>query len=712
MRLYPPFSVYGERIVVFQGVGTPVAAPAPTLTVDRRLYARFEALRSLVTDFRSLGIPVASSYVPNLADLLAWPVRETIALVELEPSVTLSGFLAVDSPATTYQIPCPAFEPHPIYPGGVYRPVIGVRENATDLVGVSSVLAVGATQGSYFWDAAGDMLYVHSTTDASPDTFAAYQAFVRLHLATTGIVLNRTGEAAGGVYFWPWITGQSPATDDALSDDLFAVKSTAGGTLQATNGHEFWYRVFAPDGVWNWKNKSVRLLLGGRYRGLEVPYSGYLPLATMLVDDVACDDTLASWTLKPPVGILDQSLPVTPLFESAWPNIDPNVRGQYAPIGYGRTTMTPLLVDTSGSGTYLIADPAFQSLSAVHQVTAVASDGTRTGLTLTTDYTVDLAGCTITIVNPTYAPSATGIVVDVTGSPLVTFAGIVRDILQTFCGVRNADLDVASFMQAATDAPEELSVWLTSQRTINSILATSEAEQPSLERSVLGLVRQNSAGLWQVRIRSAVQSPGTSTVELATDDFAVFTPESTLASAFASTTVFFGQDTESGAWQTTQAFDDATRYLQETTDGGNPLYTFLIDAGDAQTLAQRYQLIAGGKRHSITFTERGALLYASLVGDVAAVSFAPAPTSSGMFEAETLELSEIRKTIAPIPQISGVFRSLHGLGNKGWAWAPDDAPDDWDDCSDTERSLYGFWADDSGLIDSGDGATANLKVWA
>jgi hypothetical protein len=654
----------------------------------------------------------------TLADVLAWPDRETIVLAELEPSITLSGFAVTDDDSHVYAVPWSEFEPCDTIRSGVYRPLIGVRENGTDLTKAASLAACISTAGTYFRDADNGRLCVHSSTGANPDSFDAYQAFVRFHVATKGIILNRgdDDDADTGVYYWPWLCGDAPVVSTGFGSDLFGVSASVSGSLVLANGHGLWHAVMAPAGDYNWKNKRVRIKLGGAARGQTVVPSAYETVATPKVEDAACDDVTAELTLQSSSRTLGVSVPVTPIFESDYPNLDPSVRGQSKPIGYGTTWLAPLLVDTVNE-VYLVADAAFQKLKEVSQVHAVSkTDGSRTALSATTDYTVNLTACTITVVNGTYGHDDYTLVAEVTGKPdssgvaITTFAGIVEDLLRTFLGATDDDLDADSFTQAAIDAPEELSFWCFSPRTIDSLLRSPDASQPSLERSALGIVRQNAEGKWQVKVRSAVGTNTTSA--LVKTDFASFSPEPKIESAFATVRVHYAYDRTTDTWQVAETPNKRAKYLLEVDDAVD-IYTYLASASDALTLGQRFQILAGGARLQVSFEERSAKLFDALPGDIVSVSYHPAPGRGGMLANEPMELAAIEKRVAPTFGVRGVFRDVRALpGGYGCSWGDDSASANWGAATDTEKKVLGFWADDDGFIDPDDEATQNIKVWA
>ena len=225
----------------------------------------------------------------TFSDFIAWPDRDEVVLVELAPSLTLSGFAAVGGGAqNSYQIAVVRFVSTDLFPkGGVYRKVVGVRENGTDLTERTSLATVDANASSWWWDSTNDLLYVRSSTGSDPDTFTAYQAFVTFYCATKGLVLNQTdGNGDTGVYYHPWMAGEAPRASAQMEDLLFGHKIAEAGDLVLTNAHEFWNAIVAPNGSYNWKNKKVKFFLGGSYRGLALARSQYVAVTTMLVEDV------------------------------------------------------------------------------------------------------------------------------------------------------------------------------------------------------------------------------------------------------------------------------------------------------------------------------------------------------------------------------------------------------------------------------------------
>jgi len=653
----------------------------------------------------------------TFSEWLLWPDRSVVVLAELEPSLELAGWAAVGvSAPNTYVVALPRAILTTALPGGVSQRCGGVSQNETALTARVDLADVDANAGSWFWDEAAELLYVHTTTGSDPDTFTVMQAFVTLYAATKGIVLNRVdGDADTGIYYQPWLDAELPTITREVEDIFFGQKNIATGNIRLLNATGLLDTILAPDGLYSWKNKKVRFFLGGSFNGLELPRSEYADITTMLIEDVAPDDSFATIELKPIGRRLTVDIPKTPYFESAYPNLGEGVAGTKKWIGYGRTIMRPDLTDTTADGVYTIADAAFQTLFAVDAVWAVSkTTGARQLLTLTTHYTVDLTACTVTIVDATYTHVNWLLEVDVTGKPngsggyLRTFGEIVVDLLTTFAGVTAADIDQAAFDQADIDAPVDLAVWLKSPRALASVISTSQDGFASLERSVMGTVQETLDGKFTGWIWDPSYTPG-SVVTLTDSDFASFKPLPKLETIVGEIRVSCSPNHATGACRTEKHVDLRTQYTNQTDDGLE-LQTFLVSTSDAQTLAQRYALISGAVSTEIEFTLRRPLLAQQIAGDKVLLSVQRAPSVTGSYDQRVFEVVKLGKSFAPTVSISGRLGDLRGIGAVIGRWADSSAPD-YTAASVAERALSGYWSDSGGLIDPLDVTTRNRSVW-
>ena len=653
-----------------------------------------------------------------LSGFLAAADRDEVILVVLRPRLVLGGFTATPATTMTYHVGLARAEGTTVIGGGVSRRVGGVRENAVDLTARTSIATVEATASSWWWDEAAERLYVHSSTGSDPDTFTTYQAIVEFAFATTPIVLDRiVGDPNTGIYHHPWVAGGIPELIERDDEQVFASKMTRGGRVSFQNGHGWWDRVIAHDGAYRWKHASVCFLLGGSYQhGTTVlTRAEYAALVTMLVEDAAAEEGLVELELKPYASRLHDTVPKTPYFSSIYPNLGDGVSGTKHWIGYGRTTMRPDLTDTSSHGVYTIADASLQTLFAVNQAWAVQkTTGVKTPLMRTTDYTVNLTACTVTVVTATYAWQDYELELDVTGKPdgagryLKTFGAIVQDILTTGLGVRTADIDTRAFTQADLDAPQEIALWVKAPRSLASILSTAQQGFPALERSVQGLLFQTPDGRWTVDIWSPSYDPATLPTIRKTQ-FSRFRPEPTLEAVFRTVRVHYDYNHATESWRVEEATDAAIAYEHDTTDALE-VYTYLRAPSDAVVLGQRLLVVTGGLSLDVEFEEVGVTLATTRVRDRVLVDYAPAPVAATAFAAAPFELVRIDRRFAPSLQVSGRLQNLRGVGQFIGTWRADTAPN-YRSATAAERAVSGFWADANGAVVPGDPMTHAISRW-
>lgn len=651
----------------------------------------------------------------TVAGLLAAAHRQEVILCELEPVYTLTGFAAAGGGLpNTYTLSVSRLVETARVAGGLYAPCVRVTANGTALTERASSALVDANAGSWYWDAAAGVLYLRPTS-GTPDSYTLLAAR-RLYFATAPVVLEQTaGDPTTAVYYQPWLTGEVPQVRRQVEDLLSGLTQFPSGHVSFTNGHRAWYGLVASDGLWGWKNTLAKFYVGGSYDGNTLGRADYAPIAAMLVEDVAPTETVCAFLLQPLRRITELELPVTPLFETTYPNLGNGVRGTKKWIGYGRATIKPDLTDTvTSQGVYTIADAAYQTLFAVHAVYAIRKDtGAWTTLTETTHYTKDLTACTVTITSATYPHADYEIAVDVTGKPdgagsyLRTYGPIVQDILTTHLGVAASSIDATAFGAVAADASTDLALWIKAPRTIASILSTSEPESASLGRSVMGTVQQTAAGLWTARIFNTDIDSITTT--LRREDLASFEPKPKLKIIYTGVRVYYGYDHAKQQWSVVEVTDATIQYKTGSRDRLD-LYTYLVSASDARTMAERYMLLAGAVTVEAEFEERGALLAQLNAGDKVYVTYTPAPNVTGAYASEPFEVLDLVVRYAPKLSVSGLLGNLRGLGGRVGRWTASTAPA-WAAATAAERLASGFWSDSAGLIDPADPSSGNRSIW-
>lgn len=645
----------------------------------------------------------------TFAEFVGWPDRQEILLAEISALLVLTGWVGTGGQPNTYQVAVLNRTSPPSGQEAMYRRVTGVRENGVELTAQTSVANVNSNAGTYFWDEAAGLLYVRTTgTAVDPDTKTVVAARVTFYHATTSVVLNRVdGSPDTGMFYQGSLAAGGGPTATEETSDLFSGRTVAwGGECVLANGHAGWCHLVAPDSGYTFKHQRVVFRLGGRYRGQSLDLSQYSAIATMLIEDVVADDQVCRIALKPVVRLADISIPVTPYFETEYPRLGDGVRGTFKALLYGRAWTEPALTDTGDHVTWTVADAAYQNLTAVHGVEAVnKSDGTRVPLTEGQDYTVNLSACTVRVVNPTYTATTWTLRVEATGKTnkhseagggagmrgyLSTGSEIVRELLHSFGGLKASDLDTAAFDEAHLDALDELSVWLPSPRALASIISTTEADQPCIERSVQAIVGQTRAGLMTMRVWDPVYDAATLPV-LRKEDLTAFTPSPRLEKLTTATRVWFNRDGRFDTWSKADKVDDVQQLLTGVTDI-QELYTFLRSMGDAETLAARYQNVTRYSTIDVDFVERGTLLALQDVGARVLVTYDPAPSSTGAYADRVLALTRVERGYAPMTTVQGTLRDVHLVLNKAGRWKDVTEPA-YASASAAQRLLSGYWGD-------------------
>lgn len=645
----------------------------------------------------------------SFAEFIAWPDREEIVLVNVRAMLTLTGWTAVGGGSpNTYQVSVPNRTTPPAGHEAMYRRVIGVRENGTDLTGQSSLANVNANAGSYFWDEATGLLYVRTTgTAVDPDTKTLMAARVQFFHATTSIVLNATdGNADTGRFYEGAVSAQTGIVASQQITELFAGRSvTMGGELVLANGHKGWLHLVAPDSGYTFKHQQVLFRFGGRYRGETMPLSQFTTIGTMLVEDITAGETDCRIALKP-VGRAwtEITVPVTPYFETEYPNLGDGVRGTYKAILYGRAWTAPALTSTLGFGVWTVADAAYQTLAAVHNVEAISRSGNvRAVLTEGQDYTVNLTTCTVTVVTERFSHVDWQIRVEATGQPtkhanaggaagmrgyLSTASEIARDMLHRFAGLPASALDTSAFDEAHLDALDELAVYLPTPRTLGSIFSTAENGQPSIERSVRALIGQTLGGLITMRVWDPTYDAATLPV-LTKQDLAAFSPAPRLETLTTIARVWYGFDGRFDTWSKADAVDQVQQYLTGVTTALE-LWTFLRSTSDADVLAARYQYAERWSTIDVDFVERGTLLALTDVGQRVLVTYDPAPDTSGAWTDRAFVLTRTERGYAPRMTVQGTLRDAGRLLNRVGRWKGPSEPN-YASASAAQRLLSGYW---------------------
>lgn len=640
----------------------------------------------------------ARTYFPGSTAFTTWLARESgsrIVLCELQPAEALSGWAAVGGTANTYSIAWSSIIQSDVVAGGVYRRLDFVRQNGTTLTERSSVAAVDANAGSYYFDEGAGLLYVHTTSGSDPDLFAFVGAFFSLFLATEPV------DFVGGQLYEPRLTGALPEVRAEVDDPLFGVAIYPSGDVEVSNADRFFDRLVRR---YIWKNKTATFRLGGR----ELAFAEYQTVAVMKIEDLAPGDAVCRFQLRALASLLDKILPLNTIGSTEFANVADGVEGTYKPLLLGSVEeiAAPLVDDTVGAEVYLVSDPVFGGMASVSAVRAKnRTTGAVSSLSLTSDYTVNLAAGTVTIVDAGFAASAYEIRIDASGPPngsggaLSRFGELSRALLLAL-GESADNLDAGSFTRADLDNTCALGLWIVDPKPAAEHIRT-------LERSVLGSLTLTIDGKWSARIWNPDFVPA-DLEAFADEDFVRFEPDDKIENVCSIVRVKYGHRPASGAWSVASHSSAAVQYAYETTDAVT-LETALRSTGDAESLAQRYGLIAASPAVEVEIEERGLRGMALNLFDKVLVTRRRAPALAGVWTGQLLEVLAITKTLAP-PRVTMRLGDLRGFAVAAGHWAPDTTPA-YGSASEDDRAAYGFWTDDNGYIVPGDATTRDRSQW-
>jgi hypothetical protein len=504
---------------------------------------------------------------------------------------------------------------------------------------------------------------------------------------------------------------------DKASDLLIGRQRTASGTIALDNSDGLFDKLSAE---WNWKNKAVRVRFGLD----DIALSEYVTARELVVNDIAPTETALTLDLVEKADIWRRRFPITPHFGSG---LGEGVTGTRVPVLYGeKTDIIPDLVDdeytTPNEWVYRIADHTKQELYSVDTVYAInRSDGSRTALTLTTHYTVDLANCAITVndvfdsgaeIEEVYEIrcDAKGVTVAElsawgtapTSTDYLKWPGeIAKHMLLTYLNYAEADLDLTSFTDANTDAPFELGLWIKGETTVREVLR-------GLERSCMSYVRPKRDGT----IEFYVWDPWTGSADaiaMTDEDFALFEPDVKMTTVYYETHVRYDENPANpGSFEVETVTEDSVDYLVENAQELT-VDTYLRDSSDAQLLAQRINFLYRGINIEYDFVELGTRLMNHGLNQRMRVTKTRAPTTSGALTSRLMEVLELDKDFIA-PQVSGRLGDLKGLSEVIGKWTAADAPV-WGDATDEEKADSGFWCDAGGLADAADPNSKNVSLW-
>lgn len=391
------------------------------------------------------------------------------ALVEMNPHAYYpTGSNWVSEGTNTYSHACKEVK------------VSTVTDDGQEMTERATVALVKANAGSWYFDKPNQILYVHcfdsdDLSSVSVDTVVV--AFVWKMFSTDACEFN-------GIQYMPIVRQNSlPALGLSVDDLVEGMYRFNFGSFMMNNTG--WFDTAAEDYIWT--NCKVLIKLGGE----DLPYSEHVIYFVGRVSDYSVKDEEVLFTVKDiRVGTYAQ-LPIDHYWMSNYPKLQTGAEGLAIPIFYGiKKHIVPVCIDSKRTTT-----PYGDLPYPVNSVWKIA--GSRTIkefteirlnfgdidyphpdyiLTENTHYTTDLSNAEFTLLIPlkqgdTLEVDAKGYVDG--GSVLMEKAGtIAKDILKTYLGFVDGDLDLSSFADVDTERPYELCIYLDTDRSSRQILQT------------------------------------------------------------------------------------------------------------------------------------------------------------------------------------------------------------------------------------------------
>lgn len=634
--------------------------------------------------------------------LIASVTPDFVVLVEVQPMERLAGWTAAGGGLTnTYYASFSTQIATTIVPGGLYRRLDSVRQNATALTSRASAALVDANLGSYFHDTSTNRLYVSTTSGANPETFALLGAWFTLFFSTTTVSLS------GQPLYSPMITWSLPTFSSEMPDTLFGATISDVGSLSLLNTDGVFDRLSKQ---YVWRNKLVTFKLGGG----ALAYSDFATIETLRINAITVDDETCTLQLEDLGNILNKSLPLHTWGDGtigggglpANPTI--GIDGLSQPIVFGRVEncpcalggRTPGISDSwyavdfnlTAYGTY-----TFNAVSAVERTTQTA-----TLLTPITDYLT--AGGVIIVSNPTYFYETHDIMATVSNSAFTTnsqFGEMALAILR-ICGESDANIDLAAFAAANTAAPQVLA------RYVGSPVIAADLMR-ELEQSVDGQVYKGSDGRWTCRLLTP-DLPA-SIVDISDADFVTWTPTEDLRTTLNVVRVRYGNLPLADDWFEATSSDDSVLYGAETSDS-HRIDTWLTTSEDASELAQHLRFLRAVPAMTMQAEQRGLSLISSRVGDLVSVTRSRAPNArTGSYDTHLLRIVKIEKALGgDAPTVTVWLNDLDGQTDR-IARYTDASAITWSGATAQQKARYGFYGDANGYLDASDPLTRNAKVY-
>jgi hypothetical protein len=526
---------------------------------------------------------------------------------------------------------------------------------------IGSLIGASTGIGGFYYDSVTSQVYVRTYSEQSPITYAHVSLEFRLLLS------NRVADFPGGNYYDPRLTGRLPSIKAEREEPLFGAVSYPDGDLEVENSDRI-FDLFV--GQWGWKNRKVRLYQGGE--GLT--RAEYRHALTMLIDDIQPGVKFISLKLRAQANSLQARIPQTTIgaytgLQSGTVNtvvVDDHL-SEFVPYVRGRLGYVPgkLVQDYSKIGllfgfpySYLFPSSVLASIDVVY------ASNRETGLLTALTPGIDFTASFLLAVSNTWPPDQFDILVSYTSSSRLIYAGnAIRELL-LYAGVSRAEIDARSFEEFDARTQREVAFYQEDQVAVSDLINF-------IQKSAQASLYYSSEGTWSLREDLPTVRDYANLTRIGDENLRTL-PET----FFRPVTPFFEVIVQYDYKPYYDTFEEASRADLSVigTHRTQESYfhrTCLLNATDAQVLADRIHAMQVSQPICLELEETGMTMLADGVGDRIRLTLARAPGSkTGSWADEIVQIVAYEKTLSP-EEIMVRIDNMGGIGGVVKLAAPD-----------------------------------------
>ncbi|MHA2069171.1 MAG: hypothetical protein ACXABY_32835, partial [Candidatus Thorarchaeota archaeon] len=661
----------------------------------------------------------------NFTDFTDQAVTDPVILVEIQPKEQLTGWTALEGSDSVYTRSFDTFVQEDVIAGGLYRTLTKMTEDDTVLTQVDDTNQVTLNPGTWTYTEEGTgvegilgemvlgdklhlnaaVVYLHTLEGDDPDDAVVVYGTFRVHFASTGKVLN-------SIYYEPRASTRTlPEVHEETEDIFFGeVKKVGSGNVQLHNGDGLFDKLAAN---WSWKNARLDIYFGGGALTHSAGGNGsYATVANYLIEDFVAAFENAHIMVRDVQRVGFRALPPNLLSTSDYSGLPDTSRGEPIPLLFGdKSGITPVRIFGNGNAgtttTYLIADNSLQTL---YSIDAVYNAGVAIGAG---DLVKSTTGCTFSV-KASYGTTLSTITCDAIGQPvrgnawetstnyLQRYGEIVSEIYTNYLGLANAEINSAAALDVDDSEPVEQAVYMKNQKTARTWVR-------GFEKGVLGRTIRSADGtikptIWlpgaDLSVITAITAPDTKSIE----------PDSSIRSLFSKIIIKYDQDPTDDTWLLVEKSNQVTRFLHlDGREEERPMETFIKNQSDADVLAERIRFLASKPDVNVRLVENGIRLFAEEVGNRIKITLPRAPSSTGQWDEQVMEILKITRRFNP-PSVEVLLNNLKGLGGQVGTWTSNSAPL-FVVATDDDKSRSGYWLDENSEAIPGDASTRDVSIW-